>query len=102
MKLVADCCQAFAEALAESPVVPTDAQAAELYTQWSRSSIASGGLVVYVIREWQKIMFDVPTPEYPEELEALLWTKLGIDGFDMTSQVNDAIWAAFELGRKAK
>ena len=91
---VRECCTAFAEDLSENPIVPTDEQAKEL---WNHPKVLHGSehYAKAMARDWQRMMFLAPEPEYigSEELGRFCARYQRID---------EAVIEAYRRGKESK
>ena len=71
-------CEAFARALSEHPIVPTEADVMTILQERVNSGHITGeeycaippATVRFVVREWLLRMFDAPEPEVSEEIRS--------------------------------
>ncbi len=82
---VRDVCLAFAEDLAENPIVPSSGVLAELALSLPSQKYGTGTLFEHVIAEWQRRMFLAP-----ERPPISTWTE-HLSGYTFTQEEADAI-----------
>jgi hypothetical protein len=91
--------------LGENPIVPTDAQRAELGRICPYEDSGNGNVHSFIAVEWQRRMFLAPEPEIPKEIEDFMFyigsglhsdTQKGVD------EVNQRILEAYRRGQQSR
>lgn len=101
-------CEAFARAMTENPIVPTDEQMDSAYLEiyGCRLSEASDrGNVSKFVASIQRRMFDAPEPEMPEEIKDMLLDAGAPDSehcFFKPSVYNERIIEAYRRGKESR